>query len=71
MINKSWKNPSAAKQEIIQRDAAGNNFTWSLKCREFGFEMAIFWYRVAKGHKVRRLCSGQLLHRIILVRQTA
>ena len=43
----------------------------SLKCREFGFEMAIFLYRVAKGHKVRRICSGQLLHRIILVRQTA
>ena len=28
MINKSWKNPTAAKQEIIQRDAAGNNSTW-------------------------------------------
>ena len=28
MINKSWKHPSAAKQEIIQRDAAGNNSTW-------------------------------------------
>ena len=29
----------------------------SLKCREVGFEMAIYWYRVAKGHKVRRICS--------------
>ena len=28
MINKSWKHPTAAKQEIIQRDAAGNNSTW-------------------------------------------
>ena len=28
MINKSWKHPTAAKQEIMQRDAAGNNFTW-------------------------------------------
>ena len=28
MINKSWKLPNAAKQEIIQRDAAGNNSTW-------------------------------------------
>ena len=25
MINKSWKHPTAAKQEIIQRDEAGNN----------------------------------------------
>ena len=53
MINKSWKHPTAAKQEIIQRDAVGNNSTWlacapsmeqSLKCREVGFEMAIYWY---------------------------
>ena len=29
----------------------------SLKCREVGFEMAIYWYRVAKGHKLRRICS--------------
>ena len=29
----------------------------SLNCREVGFEMAIYWYRVAKGHKVRRICS--------------
>ena len=29
----------------------------SLKCREVGFEMAIYWYRVAKGHKFRRICS--------------
>lgn len=29
----------------------------SLKCHEVGFEMAIYWYRVAKGHKVRRICS--------------
>ena len=28
VINKSWKHPTAAKQEIIQRDAAGNNSTW-------------------------------------------
>ena len=28
MINKSWKHPTAAKQEIIQRDAAGNSSTW-------------------------------------------
>ena len=28
MINKSGKHPTAAKQEIIQRDAAGNNSTW-------------------------------------------
>ena len=28
MINKSWKHPTAAKQEIIQRHAAGNNSTW-------------------------------------------
>ena len=28
MINKSWKHPTAAKQEIIQGDAAGNNSTW-------------------------------------------
>ena len=28
VINKSWKNPTAAKQVIIQRDAAGNNSTW-------------------------------------------
>ena len=28
MINKSWKHPIAAKKEIIQRDAAGNNSTW-------------------------------------------
>ena len=28
MINKSWKHPTAAKQEIIQRDAAGNNSKW-------------------------------------------
>ena len=28
MINKSWKHPTAAKQEIIQRDAVGNNSTW-------------------------------------------
>ena len=29
----------------------------SLKCREVGFEMAIYWYRVAEGHKLRRICS--------------
>ena len=28
MINKSWNHPTAAKQVIIQRDAAGNNSTW-------------------------------------------
>ena len=28
IINKSWKHPTAAKQVIIQRDAAGNNSTW-------------------------------------------
>ena len=28
----------------------------SLKCREVGFEMAIYWYRVAEGHKLRRIC---------------
>ena len=28
MINKSWKHPTAAKQEIMQRDVAGNNSTW-------------------------------------------
>ena len=28
MINKSWKHPTAAKQVIIQRDAAGNKSTW-------------------------------------------
>ena len=28
MINKSWKHPTASKQEIFQRDAAGNNSTW-------------------------------------------
>ena len=28
MINKSWKHPTAAKQEIIQGDAVGNNSTW-------------------------------------------
>jgi len=28
MIKKSWKHPTAAKQEIIERDAAGNNYTW-------------------------------------------
>ena len=28
MINKSWKHPTAAKQVIIQRDAAGNDSTW-------------------------------------------
>ena len=27
MINKKWKHPTAAKQEIFQRDAAGNNST--------------------------------------------
>ena len=29
----------------------------SLKCREVGFEMAIYWYRVAEGHKLRLICS--------------
>ena len=44
----------------------------SLKCREVGFEMAIYWYRVAKGQKIQtHLLAGQLLHRILLVRQTA
>ena len=67
MINKSWKHPTAAKQVIIQRDAAERkqlhmvsmriSMEQSLKCREVGFEMAIYWYRVAKGHKVRRICS--------------
>ena len=28
IINKSWKHPTAAKQVIIQRDAARNNSTW-------------------------------------------
>ena len=29
VINKSWKHPTAAsRQEIIQRDAVGNNSTW-------------------------------------------
>ena len=45
MINKSWKHPTAAKQQIIQRDAAGNMRTsmeQSLKCLEVGFEMAIY-----------------------------
>ena len=27
IIDKSWKHPTAAKQEIIQRDTAGNNST--------------------------------------------
>ena len=67
MINKSWKHPTAAKQVIIQRDAAERkqlhmfsmriSMEQSLKCREVGFEMAIHWYRVAKGHKLRRICS--------------
>ena len=45
MINKSWKHPTAAKQQIIQRDAAGNMRTsmeQSLKCLEVGVEMAIY-----------------------------
>ena len=67
MINKSWKHPTAAKQEIIQRDAAERkqlhmvsmriSTEESLKCREVGFEMAIYWYRLAEGHKLRRICS--------------
>ena len=28
MINKSWKHPTAAKQELMQRHAAGKNSTW-------------------------------------------
>ena len=28
MINKSWKHPTAAKQELMQRHVAGNNSTW-------------------------------------------
>ena len=28
VIYKSWKHPTAAKQEIIQRDVVGNNSTW-------------------------------------------
>ena len=28
VINKSWKHPTAARQEIIQWDVAGNNSTW-------------------------------------------
>ena len=34
VINKSWKHPTATKQEII---------------REVGFEMAIYWYRSSGG----------------------
>ena len=29
----------------------------SLKCRDVGFEMAKYWYRVTEGHKLRRICS--------------
>ena len=28
-----------------------------LKCREVCFEMAIYWYREAEVHKLRRICS--------------
>ena len=41
MINKSRKHPTAAKRQIIQRNAAGNMRTsmeQSLKCLEVGFE---------------------------------
>ena len=54
MMNKSWKHPTAAKQEIMQRDAAERkqlhmvsmriSMEESLKRREVGFEMAIYWY---------------------------
>ena len=30
-----------------------------LKCRELGFEMAIYWYRVAEGHKFRRIFADE------------
>ena len=67
VINKSWKHPTAAKQEIIQRDAAGNNSTW-LACASAwksllsGVELVLKWlyigiHRVAEGRKLRRICS--------------
>ena len=30
-----------------------------LKCRELGFEMVIYWYRVAEGHKFRHIFAHE------------
>ena len=47
----------------------GTVFLSSLRCREVGFEIAIYWYRVrGRRHNLKRmhLFAGELLHRILL-----
>ena len=66
MINKSWKHPTAAKQVIIQRDAAGNNST-RLVCASAwnsllsAVKLVLKWLYIGiewpKDKKFRRICS--------------
>ena len=69
MINKSWKNPTAAKQEITQRDAAGNNSTW-LACApawnsllgavKLVLKWLYDWYRVAEDINLDAFASRKV-----------
>ena len=69
MINKSWKNPTAAKQEIIQRDAAGNNSTWLacapawnslLSAVKLVLKWLYDWYRVAEDINLDAFASRKV-----------
>ena len=69
MINKSWKHPTAAKQEIIQRDAAGNNSTWIacapawnslLSAVKLVLKWLYDWYRVAEDINLDAFASRKV-----------
>ena len=73
MINKSWKHPTAAKQEIIQRDEAGNNRQMAACTSAWNnllsaVKLVLKWLYIGIAW---HLLAGKLLHRILLVRQTA
>ena len=69
MINKSWKHPTAAKQEIIQRDAARNNSTWIacapawnslLSAVKLVLKWLYDWYRVAEDINLDAFASRKV-----------
>lgn len=73
IVDKSWTCPTTAEKEIInpcremlqEGTPLGQNRhgLWALgmeqflNCCKVRCEMAAHWYRVAKGNKLRRICS--------------
>ena len=61
-----WHKPTAtnnhglpARRGRKQLHMVSTSVEQFLKCREVGFEMAIYWYRVAEGHKFRRIFAHE------------